>query len=376
MIPTFEQCMAEVNAHRVAYRESDDGHYCIFNYIPDVEFKDTWNDVNVWCRGLIFDRADTSAPVAVPFKKFWNVGQKPQTRPEVLAGKGLPVAISTKIDGSLGIIWWDRYTDRPRVSTRGSLESDQAKWATKWLNENITPNELATMCHQLTQSRTAVETILVEIVYAENRIVVKYDFEGLVYLDCVLNCTGQTGSETLTSLSTPASWRRASSHVITSVNELLDVAKNLPGMEEGFVVTYADGLKVKVKGAEYIRLHRIRFDLTPRRIHELLAACADPSNFKPTIDNLLCAVPDEFADPVRDCATALAARFTSIMSDVEWHVVTAKLEARGERKKTALYCKANLPQSCWAVFFSMLDDELEKARVQAWNAVDYADIVL
>lgn len=99
MIPTFDTCMAEVNARRVTYRESDDGHFCIFNYAPEVEIKNYWNDANVWCRGLIFDRADTSAPVAIPFRKFWNVGQKPHTRLEVLAEKGMPVAVQDKLDG-------------------------------------------------------------------------------------------------------------------------------------------------------------------------------------------------------------------------------------------------------------------------------------
>lgn len=378
MIPTFEQCMKEAHARRVTYRESDDGNYCIFNYAPEVEIKKWWNDVNVWCRGLIFDKNDTRRPVAVPFKKFWNVGQKPETQPEVLAEKGIPVAVQDKLDGSLGIVFWDRYNDRPRVSTRGSLESDQAKWATKWLNENLDDEDFAVLQAELFPYQNNHATHLVEIVYPANRIVVKYEFSGLVHLDTVLNVTGRGDLQHFgdSMCVIPKTWRRAESFPPESLSAFLDRAKDLPGMVEGFVLTYADGTKVKIKGNEYIHLHRIRFDLKARRIYEMLKQYTNVGEIQPTLDTMLAAVPDEFAEPVRECASTLVARYQKAWDDVTWYAETAQQEGRGERKKMALYGQAHLPKELLGSFFAILDDDAERAASLAWRAVDYTDLTI
>lgn len=275
------------------------------------------------------------------------------------------------VHNSLGIVFWDKHADRPRVSTRGSLESDQAQWATAWLNEQLLQHE-----HKMLRRELVGSTYLVEIIYPENRIVVRYDFAGLVLLDRVYhhNLTSAVQIGALRGVCRPASWREATSFAPSTLNELLDRAKDLPGMEEGFVCTYEDGLKVKIKGHEYIRLHRIRFDLTPRRVHELMANCGGAYNA--TLDTLLKAVPDEFADPVMDAARVLVKRFTEARHHVEWHAETAQLEARGERKKMALYCKANLEQPLWPAFFAVLDGDEERGVKAIWKAIDYKDIVI
>jgi len=372
MIPTYEQCMAEAHARRVTYRVSDCGNFCIFNYAPMVEIKKWWNDINIWCRGLIFDLNDTSTPVAVPFKKFWNVGQKPETQPEVLALLGMPVAVQDKLDGSLGIVFWDRHANRPRVSTRGSLESNQSKWATKWLNEQ--PASTINLLRQ--ELRDNGMTLLAEIIYPSNRIVVRYEYSGMVVLDWVHNATGVTSTSAQSVQIVPDNFRPAAIYPIQSITHFLERAQNLPGMVEGFVMTYRDGLKVKIKGQEYIRLHRIRFDLTPRRVYELLTDYTDIGEIQPTLDTLLTAVPDEFADPVRRVATTLADRYNAARESVAWHAETARQEGRGERKRMALYGKDNLPKELLGAFFADLDGDLEKSAKLTWRGVDYTDQII
>lgn len=374
MIPTYEQCMLEVNQGRCTRRESEDGNFVIFNYRGEVEIKNLWNNVNVWCRGLIFDLNNTRKPVAVPFKKFWNVGQKPQTRPDVLAKLGAPVSVLDKADGSLGIVFWDKYREALRVSTRGSLESEQAIWATKWINDNIDSGELQQLRQELMD-----RTYLVEIIYAANRIVVKYDFAGLILLDQICNATQSMASQLdqLDLVPIPQSWRRAESFVPSTLTEFIERAATLPGMVEGFVVTYSNGLKVKIKGMEYIRLHRIRFDLTPKRIFELLSnhdEDATGRRLPEVLDGLLASVPDEFAMPVRQVAGELMARWLKVWDNVSWHLETAKLESRGERKRMALYAQANLPREQHAAYFKLLDEDEKQASSLAWNAVNWDDL--
>src|SRR3989304_2634754 len=76
------------------------------------------------------------------------------------------------VHNSLGILYW--LNDKPWITTRGSFTSDQALWATDWFRKNIN-------CDNLPKDLT----LLFEIIFDMNRIVVKYDFEGLVFLAAI-----------------------------------------------------------------------------------------------------------------------------------------------------------------------------------------------
>lgn len=58
------------------------------------------------------------------------------------------------------------------------------------------------------------------------------------------------------------------------LEDLLAVAKNLTTSTEGFVVQFSGGLRLKVKGDEYVRVHRLVSNVTPLAIHEMLI-CGD-----------------------------------------------------------------------------------------------------
>ena len=70
----------------------------------------------------------------MPYKKFFNVDQVPETRTDVLREKGFPIQVADKLDGSLGIIFYDKYSEKIVVTTKGSFDSGQAVWATQYIN--------------------------------------------------------------------------------------------------------------------------------------------------------------------------------------------------------------------------------------------------
>lgn len=77
-----------------------------------------------------------------------------------------------KLDGSLGILY--QHAGAWHIATKGTFASAQAQWATDWLRRHIDPALLA---------RFGAYTLLFEIVYPENRIVVDYgDRAGLTLL--------------------------------------------------------------------------------------------------------------------------------------------------------------------------------------------------
>ena len=104
----------------------------ILNYTPAAQSLSAleWDHTLSYCRGLVYE-GTTYEVIAIPFKKFWNYGDGIRTG---LLPEGLP-RIFEKVDGSYLNLFF--YKGEVVVSTRGSFESDQAKWAQKWVNERV-----------------------------------------------------------------------------------------------------------------------------------------------------------------------------------------------------------------------------------------------
>lgn len=271
----------------------------IWNYTPKAQYSKTWDEYTTMCRGLITDLEGNV--VARPFPKFFNLNETPETSVENLPAE-VP-EVTEKMDGSLGILY--KVNGKARIATRGSFSSEQAKWATKWLNDNYA-------------NRAFLEgyTYLFEIIYRENRIVVDYGKrEELVLLAMIENETGrEVGDLDLLGFSLPKSYSG-------TIEYLASCAEYLEGNDEGFVCRYSNGLRVKIKGKEYVRLHRLITGFSSKSIWECLR---DGTN----IEEMLERVPDEFYQWVASTRKDLQSKFDSIKEQVskEFLAVTTELE--------------------------------------------------
>ncbi len=109
---------------------------------------------------------------------------------------------------------------------------------------------------------------------------------------------------------------------------------------EGFVLRFQNGLRVKVKFEEYVRLHRLVTGVTNVTVWEHLAAGR-------SLDELLERVPDEFYSWVQQVVAELQDQFSTI--EAECRAIYRVLDTR---KETALYF---LTQPHPQVLFAMLD---------------------
>lgn len=250
---------------------SADGLLHVLNYTEKAQYESVWNDVTRNCRGLVVS-ATSGHVLARGFPKFFNLhdhGAGNHHRLPPLPAES-PVDISEKVDGSLGILVNDG--EKWRIVTRGSADSDQAQYATQCLMDPLWADGW----------RPADRiTYLFEIVYPRNRIVVDYgDYEGLVFLAALDNATGWD-------VDVPAPLvRHAERHPVDV--PIKQLAELIDPEQEGYVVRWADGTRVKVKGAEYLRLHAIVTMCSTKTIWEHLATGLP-------LDELLDRVPDEFA---------------------------------------------------------------------------------
>ena len=55
-----------------------------------------------------------------------------------------------------------------------------------------------------------------------------------------------------------------------SIDDLVSLCGHLPADDEGFVVRFDTGYRVKIKGEEYLRLHRLISNILPTNVWEAL----------------------------------------------------------------------------------------------------------
>lgn len=144
----------------------------IYNYTERCQWERAWTDVTLQCRGLIAD--DAGMVLARPWAKFFNYGEHPEGSIDL----GAPAEVTDKLDGSLGILY--PVPDGWAIATRGSFTSDQAIWATEWFRR-----------YANLEFFNPRHTYLFEILIRWNRIVVHYDWEGLVLIGIVDTETGR-----------------------------------------------------------------------------------------------------------------------------------------------------------------------------------------
>lgn len=286
---------------------------CIYNYTAKAQYANVWNPATLTCRGLIAD--DAGRIVARPFAKFFNLDQLDRLPDE-------PFEVYEKLDGSLGILYW--LDDEPYIATRGSFESTQAQVATRLLRQY----DLSALDRDV--------TYLFEIIYPENRIVVDYSTrQELVLLAMIDTATGH--EYPLTEVGFPLAKRYDEVEDIASLTTL-----NWDN-SEGFVVRFAGGMRVKVKCAEYVRLHRLLTGVTEKMIlEEYLMTGAD-------VNSLLERVPDEFNAWLRQTVNNFQAQYDQIEQDAR-QVFTAAV-ATTRKEYAAIFTRT--PYS--AILFQMLD---------------------
>lgn len=304
----------------------------IWNYTQKAQFDKMWTEETLMSRGLITDLKGNI--IQRPFKKFFNLGEDPEV--------DLPAEdfeVTEKMDGSLGILYWEG--NKPCLATRGSFVSEQA----------IKGTEILTQKYGMVKFDPKL-TYLFEIIYPENRIVVNYgDTQDLVLLAVLDTETGKEGLlDDFRGLGVPLVKRYDGIKDIKNLKELQEDNR------EGFVIRLANGMRFKVKFAEYVRLHRLVTMVNAKTIWELLLNNQD-------FEELLERVPDEFYTWVRNTKADLEKKFLEI--EVQAKNAFDRVRDMETRKDQALFLKANTPYS--SIVFTMLDNKDYKTLI--WKLI-------
>ena len=259
----------------------------IWNYTPKVQYGEGnaqykfWDNVTKQCRGLVTDNEGNV--VARPFKKFFNIEENQHTPTEQFD-------VYEKMDGSLGILF--NYKGEWVLATRGSFTSDQSVKGTELLQkynyQRLNPDY----------------TYLFEIIYPENRIVCTYDFEDLVLLGMIHT---ESGDEVNIHSGNDEDVRfknllnNLGFNIVRKYDGISDytyLKHAISDNREGFVVRFSNGDRMKIKGEEYLRLHKIMTNLSTTGVWEVLSSGGK-------MEDYLKDVPDEFYKKVKQYVSTL-----------------------------------------------------------------------
>jgi T4 RnlA family RNA ligase len=311
----------------------------IYNYSRTCQYENKWNNITKSCRGLILDKDGNV--IAKSFDKFFNFEEHST---EEIPNEDFEVY--EKLDGSLGILFW--YQDKWILASKGSFTSDQAIKGMEILKKYKYDRLLKGY------------TYLFEIIYPENRIVCQYDFEDLILLAVIDNSDGyeiriHDNEIHLEGIRLKNLYNNLGFKIVKKYDGIRDYSElksKISQNEEGFVIKFGNGFRMKIKGEEYVRLHRILTGFSNVDIWEYLKDGKD-------LDELLDRVPDEFDLWVKNTVKDLNKQFWEIQSSsagfVDNYRRTRSLAHIPFDKKEFAALVMTQPKSLRPIMFSMYD---------------------
>lgn len=296
-------------------RKSEKGDLVLYGYTDRCTFERYWNEYTLAARGLIIEKS-TGLLVAKPFPKFFNLGETEETILDKLPMAGYQTF--EKVDGSLGIIF--NYEGKWRVATRGSFYSEQAVRAQEMLNK-------------YSMAIPSNVTILAEIIYPENKIIVDYKGqEKLVMLGAYDANSGQEFDPDIAKDFAVKMKMEFAKYYDHTIEEMIEIQKTLDKNEEGFVVRFDTGLRVKIKGDEYLKLAKILSHMSPISFWEAMENGKVKREY-------LSQLPEEFRKEFEPVVQELEEQYVKVLEEINNDanaLPTQELTPQG-RKTIGLY---------------------------------------
>jgi len=228
-----------------------------------------WHKYAMECRGKIIDR-DTLSVVSYPFDKFFNLDEHASTSVNYVVNKiasAQRVSLTNKLDGSTIIV--SNNNGAPLVTTNGSFDNDQTKWAMKIFNDKYV---------DFINNVPSGYTFVFELIHPENRIILDYGDLCDVFLIAVrenaLLDKGLVSYDTLVKIAEKFNLNVVEQETFTNLDDLCKKAREMTNAnKEGWVIRTENGPFVdymfKLKLEEYFVLHRAKAHVSIKNVYNL-----------------------------------------------------------------------------------------------------------
>jgi RNA ligase len=300
-------------------KRAEKGDLVLYGYTDKTTFERAWQTKYTRdARGIILNK-NTGEVVAKTFKKFFNLNEMEETQLKNLPNEQYEVF--EKYDGSMGTAFF--HDNDWHMATRGSFTSEQALRGLAILNKNYNISRLDPNC-----------TYLVEIIYPENKIIVDYgDKEMLVLLGVFHVPTGDELSFQTVRCIAQVTGMPCAVQYFHTIEQMIELQKTMPKDEEGFVVRFESGLRVKIKGEEYMKIAKMISQMSPISFWESM------ENGKVKKDYLQ-QLPEEFRKEYEPMVERLESLYEKTLFEIateQTKLPITELKDRNDRKNLGLY---------------------------------------
>lgn len=291
-------------------------------------------------RGSIFRQRDDGRWICVcyPFDKFFNYGEQYSAVNRI---DWSIASVQQKVDGSLIKIWWDY--GRWIISTNGSINAFKVGCGDTTYGNLVEQviNRIPNFFDNLDKNYT----YMFELTSPQNRIVVRYEGIKLWYLGRrnILNYKEDNEKLDLKGLCYPKTYPHH------SLSECIAAAHEMGDDEEGYVVCDDNFNRIKIKGDEYLALHKMRGNgpLTILRIVEMWQ--------NDILDDFVAYYP-EFNDFITEITNHIRNLITQC--DFAWKATHSIVENNGSRADFARQANSYKPV-VRAYLFTRLDNKVQ-----------------
>jgi RNA ligase len=268
------------------------------------------------CRGIKFRR--NGELMARPYHKFFNIGEKPETQPNLI-DIGRPHVVLDKLDGSM--IHPARIGGEIVFMTRAGVTSI-AEDARAFASDAV-----------LSACAAAIDMALTPIFEwcsLRNRVVVRYDQPRLVLTGLRRNGDGRYSTtaemhDFARSFGIPDIVTAYGA--VDALDAFIARAKALKDAE-GFVIRFDDGHMLKMKADEYVMRHKAKDQINLEK--NALAAVVDNR-----VDDLIALLSEDDAASLRRYSEAVQGVVKTLIEAVQRSIAAAH-EAGADRKTFAL----------------------------------------
>lgn len=241
--------------------------------------------LTIECRSLILDYPHANV-MSRSFDRFYNFGECPDFYADFDINRA---QVFTKEDGSLIKVYFCHETARWEISTRSQAFAEGEHQLGGTFRDyvlkamNLTEDQFQSVMNEVDFVYDIDDcTFICEYVGPSNRIVRQYAQDEMVMLSVRNNKTGEyLDVDTVDNITTlmanvpniPMNIRMVQTYVLDSFEAVIEAAKNLPCLEEGYVCfDPVSNKRVKLKNPSYTAIHHLRDNGTPstKRIYTLV----------------------------------------------------------------------------------------------------------
>lgn len=243
-----------INREQFMVHEHEIGGHTV-TLVQPVHIGCEWDGKNDIFRSSVWDKDGN--PVSLSFKKFVNWGEKPHIYPIPASLSGAD--LMEKIDGSTLI--FSRWKKNTIIRTRGTVD---ARKQDNGSEIDVLTEKYGKFMAWLEGQNDSAHSYVFEWTSPTNQIVINYGFEPDMVLTAIISHEDYSYAtqESLDTFATIHQLRRPKRFSYDSIDEMKASVEAFKGME-GLCVYFHNGQQIlKVKGAQYLYLHRAKSEIS------------------------------------------------------------------------------------------------------------------